>query len=147
MQTLRDDPGTKQDKARVLNEITQKATRRTRHKPKVTMHVDASICPIVATMKMLGSQWNMIAIRYLHDEPLKYNQLRRAMGNVSSKTLSRSLKHLAEQDILERRVLETSPISVQYSLTERGRELSDSLCEMKPWGERWLMSKNPGVTK
>jgi DNA-binding HxlR family transcriptional regulator len=102
------------------------------------MTVDASVCPIVATMKMLGNEWNMIAIRYLHDEPMKYNQLRRAMGNVSSKTLSRSLKHLAAEEIVERRVLETSPISVQYSLTERGRELSDSLYEMKSWGKKWL---------
>jgi DNA-binding HxlR family transcriptional regulator len=107
------------------------------------MTVDASVCPIVATMKMLGNQWNMIAIRYLHDEPMKYNQLRRAMGNVSSKTLSRSLKHLAKEEIVERRVIETSPISVQYSLTKRGRELSDALYGMKTWGERWLMPKNP----
>ena len=107
------------------------------------MTVDASVCPIVATMKMLGNEWNMIAIRYLHDEPMKYNQLRRAMGNVSSKTLSRSLKHLAKAEIVERRVLETSPISVQYSLTKRGRELSDALYGMKTWGERWLMPKSP----
>jgi DNA-binding HxlR family transcriptional regulator len=103
-----------------------------------TMPVDASVCPIVATMKMLGNQWNMIAIRYLHDEPMKYNQLRRAMGNVSSKTLSRSLKHLVEEEIVQRRVLETAPISVEYSLTERGRELSDALYGMKSWGKRWL---------
>jgi DNA-binding HxlR family transcriptional regulator len=102
------------------------------------MTVDASVCPIVATMKMLGNQWNMIAIRYLHDEPMKYNQLRRAMGNVSSKTLSRSLKHLVEEEIVQRKVLETAPISVEYSLTERGRELSDALYGMKSWGKRWL---------
>jgi DNA-binding HxlR family transcriptional regulator len=106
------------------------------------MTVDSSVCPIVATMKMLGNQWNMIAIRYLHDEPMRYNQLRRAMGNVSSKTLSRSLKHLADEEIIERRVLATSPISVEYSLTEKGRELSESLYGMKSWGKKWLISKN-----
>lgn len=106
------------------------------------MTVDSSICPIVATMKMLGSQWNMIAIRYLHDEPMRYNQLRRAMGNVSSKTLSRSLKHLMGEEIVERRVLATSPISVEYSLTERGQELSELLYGMKSWGKRWLTPKN-----
>jgi len=111
------------------------------------MTVDASVCPIVATMKMLGNQWNMIAIRYLHDEPMRYNQLRRAMGNVSSKTLSRSLKHLEKKEIIERRVFETSPISVQYSLTERGRELSDALYGMKSWGERWLTSEIPGAAR
>jgi DNA-binding HxlR family transcriptional regulator len=107
------------------------------------MTIDASVCPIVATMKMLGNQWNMIAIRYLHDEPMRYNQLRRAMGNVSSKTLARSLKHLTDEEIVERRVLATSPISVEYSLTRRGRELSDSLYGMRSWGEKWLA---PGMS-
>jgi len=105
------------------------------------MTTDVSVCPIVGTMKMLGNQWNMIAIRYLHDEPMKYNQLRRAMGNVSSKTLSRSLKHLVVEEMVESRVLESSPISVQYSLTERGRELSNALYGMKSWGQRWLTPK------
>jgi DNA-binding HxlR family transcriptional regulator len=101
--------------------------------------VDSSICPIVATMKMLGNQWNMIAIRYLYDEPMRYNQLRRAMGNVSSKTLSRSLKHLTDEKVVKRRVLATSPISVEYSLTERGRELGESLYRMQSWGKKWLV--------
>jgi len=92
-------------------------------------------------MKMLGNQRNMIAIRYLHDEPMRYNQLRREMGNVSSKTLSRSLKHLAKEKIVERKVLATSPVTVEYSLTERGRELSDALYEMKSWGSKWLIAK------
>ena len=78
--------------------------------------IEPELCPIVATMKMLGNDWNMIAIRYLHDEPMKFNQLKRAMGNVSSKTLSRTLKHLAKEVIVERRVLDTTPISVDTPL-------------------------------
>jgi DNA-binding HxlR family transcriptional regulator len=41
---------------------------------------EAGPWPIVATMKLLGNQWNMIAVRYLHDKPMKFNQLKRAMG-------------------------------------------------------------------
>ena len=92
-------------------------------------------------MKLLGNQWNMIAIRYLHDKPMKFNQLKRAMGGVSSKTLSRTLKHLTKEGIATRRVLETTPISVEYRLTERGMELSEALYEMKKWGRKWLTPK------
>jgi DNA-binding HxlR family transcriptional regulator len=99
------------------------------------------VCPIVATMKMLGNEWNMIAIRYLHDKPMKFNQLRRAMDNVSSKTLSRTLKHLAKERIIERHVLDTVPVSVEYSLTASGKELSDALYELKSWGRRWLLPR------
>jgi DNA-binding HxlR family transcriptional regulator len=96
-------------------------------------------CPIVATIKLLRNQWNMIAVRYLHDKPMKFNQLKRAMGGVSSKTLSRTLKHLIKGGLVQRRVLETAPISVEYRLTERGMELSEALFEMKKWGRKWLL--------
>lgn len=97
-------------------------------------------CPIVATMKMLGNERNMITIRYLHSGPMKFNELKRVIGDVSSKTLSRTLKHLAREGVVERRVLDTSPISVQYSLTVSGKELSDSLFQLKRWGRKWLLS-------
>lgn len=99
------------------------------------------VCPIVATMKMLGNEWNMIAIRYLHDRPMRFNQLRRVMADVSSKTLSRTLKHLVKEGIVERHVLHTAPVSVEYSLTASGRELSDALHELKGWGSKWLLPK------
>lgn len=96
-------------------------------------------CPIVATLKVLGDDWNMIAIRYLHDRPMKFNELKREIGDISSKTLSRTLKHLATESLVRRRVLDTSPVSVEYSLTQRGKELSDSLMDFRKWGEKWLL--------
>ena len=95
-------------------------------------------CPIVATMKLLGNDWNMIAIRYLHDRPMKFNELKREIGVVSSKTLSRTLKNLAAENLVRRRVLDTAPVSVEYSLTLCGKELSDSLFELRKWGKKWL---------
>jgi len=69
---------------------------------------------------------------------MRFNQLRREMGNVSTKTLSRSLKHLSQEGIIKRRVFDAYPISVEYSLTKKGQELSDSLCEMRRWGRKLL---------
>jgi DNA-binding HxlR family transcriptional regulator len=100
---------------------------------------EAAPCPIVATMKLLGNQWNMIAMRYLHDRPMKFNELKRAMGGVSSKTLSRALKHLTMEGLVKRRVIGSAPIGVEYRLTERGMELSEALYEMKKWGRKWLL--------
>ncbi len=97
-------------------------------------------CAIVATMKLLGNDWNMIAIRYLHDRPMKFNELKREIGDVGSKTLSRTLKRLTAEGIVRRKVLDTSPVSVEYSLTPMGKELSDSLFELKKWGRKWLMN-------
>lgn len=103
----------------------------------------SSLCPIVETIKTLANKWNMIAIRYLLDGPRKFNELKRDMGNASSKTLSRSLKHLVREGLVERCVLDTTPISVEYTLTDKGRELADSLQEMRRWGDKWLIGRMP----
>lgn len=59
---------------------------------------------------------------------------------MSSKTLSRTLKNLAAENLVQRRVLDTAPVSVEYSLTLCGEELSDSLFELRKWGKKWLKS-------
>jgi DNA-binding HxlR family transcriptional regulator len=81
----------------------------------------------------------MIVIRYLHDGPMRFNELKRTMGNVSSKTLSRSLKHLTKEGVVIRHVVGETPVSVEYSLTERGEELSEALHGLRRWGRKWLI--------
>ena len=46
--------------------------------------------------------------------------------------------HAAAVAIVERHVTATSPIKVEYELTERGRELAPALGELKRWADRWL---------
>jgi DNA-binding HxlR family transcriptional regulator len=84
----------------------------------------------------------MITIRYLRDSPMRFNELKRVMGSSSSKTLSRSLKHLTRESIVCRRVIDTTPVGVEYSLTNRGQELSDAIYELRKWGRKWLMSQS-----
>lgn len=98
-------------------------------------------CPIVETIKTLAGKWNLITIRYLLEGPKRFNELKRNIGNINSKTLSVSLKHLMREGLAERRVIETSPISVEYCLTDKGKELTDALQAMAKWGNKWLLDQ------
>jgi len=62
------------------------------------------------------------------------------MNGVSSKTLSGSLSYLADQDIVNRKVYQNSPIRVEYSLTEKGMGMKGLIEEMRHWGEIWAGS-------
>jgi DNA-binding HxlR family transcriptional regulator len=48
------------------------------------------------------------------------------------------MKELEQHGIVERRVTGAGPVRVDYVLTERGRELSAPLGELKRWADRWL---------
>ena len=54
------------------------------------------------------------------------------------KSLSRVLKYLASEEIVRRDVLSTRPVAVQYSLTEKGRQLEPVVEALRVWGERWI---------
>jgi DNA-binding HxlR family transcriptional regulator len=48
---------------------------------------------------------------------------------------------LERHQIVKRRVFPTIPVSVEYSLTEKGREYRAILLQMRQWGEKWIAAR------
>lgn len=62
-------------------------------------------------------------------------QLRRRIAGVSQKMLTQTLRELERDGLLTRRVEATVPVTVEYSLTERGHTLVEPLKALKDWAE------------
>jgi DNA-binding HxlR family transcriptional regulator len=103
------------------------------------MHNKKEFCPIVETANLIGKKWTLVVIRYLMDGPKRFNELKRSMQSISSKTLSLALSDLEMKGIINRKVHTGSPIGVEYSLTEKGKDFVHVLEAMKDWGEKWLL--------
>lgn len=86
---------------------------------------------------IFSSKWTLMIISELHDSPMRFNELSRASG-ISTKSLSNTLKYLEQYGIVCRRVLPTSPITVEYLLTESGADFLRIYNEMDRWGRKWL---------
>jgi len=99
------------------------------------------ICPIVEAIKMVGSKWKLVIIRYLLDGSKGFNQLLRTTPHLNAKTLSRVLKELQREGIVERRVVSTQPFSVEYSLTDKGRDLKEVIEAFNNWGVKWILKE------
>jgi len=74
-------------------------------------------------MALLGGAWTPNVIWYLREGPRRFNELRGDVVGISAKVLSQRLQRLQGDGIVERRVMPTSPPSVEYELTALGREL------------------------
>jgi DNA-binding HxlR family transcriptional regulator len=74
-------------------------------------------------MRLLGGAWTPNLIWYLSCGPRRFGELRADIPRISSKVLSDRLRALEEKGVVHRRVVATSPPSVEYSLTELGEEL------------------------
>ncbi len=80
-------------------------------------------CPLTECMSLLGGAWTPNVIWYLSDNQRRFSELRRDIPRISAKVLSTRLHELEEKGVITRRVMPTSPPSVEYALTELGQEL------------------------
>lgn len=102
------------------------------------MKSDYLDCPIEATFKVIGGKWKAISMYYLIDGPKRFGDLMTLLETVSPRMLTKQLKELEADGVIERTVFgEISP-RVEYSLTVYGKTLMpliNSICE---WGEGHL---------
>lgn len=96
-------------------------------------------CPILHAMELIGSKWKMPILWYLAiEEELHYNELRRAVGDVSNTALTRCLRELERDGLIVRHAADTRQPSVTYTLTEIGKELVPSMTDIFVWGDKIL---------
>lgn len=88
------------------------------------------------TLSLIRGEHKMSILYCLMEyEPVRFNEMRRYLGGVSDRTLSRSLKELEADSRVSRREFPQIPPRVEYSLTERGASLMDVLDRLCAWGE------------
>ena len=101
---------------------------------------DYQVCPAVKSIGKVGNELRLVVIRYLIDQPMRFNKLMATIETIDPKSLSRVLKYLVGEGIVRRDVLGTQPFTVQYSLTEKGMELKPVIDSLQVWGRKWLIS-------
>ena len=93
-------------------------------------------CPTRIVLDRLADKWTFLILDRLAAGPVRFNQLKREIGGISQKVLSRTLKGLERDGLLLRRTFATRPVTVEYSLTPLARSLSDTIAAFVHWAER-----------
>ena len=103
-----------------------------------------SPCPIAESLKVIGGKWKMRIICTLYlDGTQRYNDLVRKTAGVTNAMLSASLRELVSDGIVTRRQYEEIPPRVEYTLTDRGRELWPILHRLAHWAAGTEYDGNP----
>jgi len=98
-------------------------------------------CAVIATLKQFATKWKPCILSYLAVKPLRYNQLYRAIPNISRKMLSQHLDELEADDLIIRTPYDRKLQHVEYQLSPKGRSLMNILTTLEEWGLTHL----PGV--
>lgn len=103
------------------------------------MDEDFILCKkmIEGVSNIFAGKWTFLLLGELHDGPRRFNQLNKAM-NISTKSLTDTLKHLEKHGIIKRSAYATVPVTVEYSLTPKGKDFDQVLLYMNIWAEKWI---------
>ena len=89
-------------------------------------------------VELIGKRWTGAIVLVLLDGPLHFSGIRELVPELSDRLLSERLKELEAEGVVERRVLDGSPVRVEYSLTPKGEALEPAVRALKQWGREWL---------
>ncbi|SCX40909.1 winged helix-turn-helix transcriptional regulator [Lysinibacillus fusiformis] len=92
-------------------------------------------CPIAKTLDVIGTKWTFLIIRDLLIEgTMRFSDLLKSMNGIGPKTLSLRLKTLEDHGILNKKVFPEVPPRVEYTLTDKGKQLEGIFIELKRFG-------------
>ena len=92
-------------------------------------------CAIERGMRIIGGKWTGSILWHIKDGPVRFNDLARMVGGASKKMITERLRQLEQQGLVRREVRETSPVSVEYSITPLGTTALGFLDELRKWSE------------
>lgn len=86
-------------------------------------------CPIQNAVQLFNKKWSILIIRDMFFGKKQFSEFKEGK-DISNKVLSSCLKDLEEKKIIEKRVMDTTPVTTEYHLTEEGKHLNKVLYEL-----------------
>jgi DNA-binding HxlR family transcriptional regulator len=100
--------------------------------------VKSETCSMQSLLNQLSGTWTTYILWFLHqDKTLRFGELRRKIGGISTKVLTERLRMLESMEIVYRHYEPTIPPQVTYGLTDRGKELTKALTPLYKLVLRW----------
>ncbi len=101
-----------------------------------TLHVPEDCRAVGEVLARVGDKWTVLVVTVLGDGPKRFNELRRALGSISQRMLTLTLRALERDGLVSRTVLPTVPPRVDYTLTRLGRSLLEPVSRLGMWAIR-----------
>ena len=108
-------------------------------------------CPVAAFQKMISGKYKLRIVWDLKDGPLRYGEIRTGLlrgadgsAEITPRVLSRELKALTEQGLIDRKDFGVVPPKVEYRLTRKGKTFVPVIAAIRNWGTRHLAEGGSG---
>ena len=97
---------------------------------------DVDGCPVRDILDKVGDKWSMLLVMTLSAGPLRFNELKRRVPDISQKMLTQTLRDLQRDGMVARQVFPTVPPAVEYRLTALGESVIVPFGTLVSWANR-----------
>ncbi len=95
-------------------------------------------CPAYTrAIELVGRRWTGAILRSMLVGATRFGEIRAAVPSLSDRLLSERLRELESEGVIERKVIPSTPVRVEYTLTEKGRGLGSVVRAVAEWAETW----------
>lgn len=116
--------------------MTERQTQEGTSKIPGNLHVAEDCRAVSEVLARVGDKWTVLVVSTLGDGPKRFNELRKALGSISQRMLTLTLRGLERDGLVTRTVYPTVPPRVEYALTRLGRSLLEPVSELGVWARR-----------
>lgn len=97
-----------------------------------------AFCPAYHhAIELIGRRWSGVIIRAMIHGATRFSDIHAAIPGISDRLISERLKELEAEGVVVRTVVPSTPVRVDYALTEKGRALGDVVAAVASWAEAW----------
>jgi DNA-binding HxlR family transcriptional regulator len=100
------------------------------------LHLPADCRAVSDVLARVGDKWSVLIVTRLGNGPRRFNELRRAIGGISQRMLTLTLRGLERDGLITRTAFPTIPPRVDYALTALGRDLLRPVSALGAWAIR-----------
>lgn len=99
------------------------------------MSLEVHWCPVEFTLALISGKWKPMILLQLKNGPRRFNDLRRALPQVTQRMMTLQLRALERDGIIQRKNYNENPPRVEYSFSDKGLTLGPILGALEHWGE------------
>jgi DNA-binding HxlR family transcriptional regulator len=100
------------------------------------LHVPEDCRAVSEILARVGDKWTVLVVGVLGEGPKRFSEIRRALGSISQRMLTLTLRSLERDGLVTRTVFPTIPPRVDYELTELGRSLRKPVSGLALWAKQ-----------
>ena len=100
------------------------------------LHVPEDCRAVSEVLSRVGDKWTILVVSELGNGPKRFNEIRRALGSISQRMLTLTLRGLERDGLVTRTVFPTVPLKVEYELTKLGRSLLEPVSGIGLWARQ-----------